>query len=67
VASYKLPSDEDKAVLTKLLNDCYKYSVATNNHAQTHPFPFESLIMALLLTQHKLINQIKLMMQSTSK
>ena len=41
----KLPSDEDKTILTKLLNDCYKYSLAINNHAQIHPFPSESLIM----------------------
>jgi hypothetical protein len=56
----KLQTDEDKATLTKLLNDCYKYSVAINNHSQTHPFPSESLIMALLLTQDKLIKQLKL-------
>jgi hypothetical protein len=60
----KLPSDEDKLVLTKLLNDCYKYSVAMNEHAQEHPFPTESLIMSLLLTQHKLINHLKSMIQS---
>jgi hypothetical protein len=60
----KLSSDEDKAIMTKLLNNCYKYSVAINNHAQEHPFPAESLIMALLLTQHKLINQLKSMIQS---
>ena len=35
----KLPSDEDKLVLTKLLDDWYKYPVAMNNHAQIHPFP----------------------------
>jgi hypothetical protein len=35
-----------------------------NNHAQLHPFPSESLIMSLLLTQHKLINQLKLMIRS---
>ena len=63
----KLPSDEDKVVLTKLLNECYKYSVAINDHAQTHPFPSESLIMSLLLTQHKLINQLKSMTQPTSR
>jgi hypothetical protein len=63
----KLPSDEDKAVLTKLLNSCYQYSVAINNHSQEHPFPSESLIMSLLLTQHKLINQLKSMIQSTSE
>jgi hypothetical protein len=60
----KLPSEEDKAVFTKLLNDCYKYAVAMNNHAQLHPFPSESLIMSLLLTQHKLINQLKSMIKS---
>jgi hypothetical protein len=29
----KLPSDEDKTILTKLLNERYKYSLAMNNHA----------------------------------
>jgi hypothetical protein len=31
----KLPSDDDKVIFTKLLNDCYKYSVAINNQAST--------------------------------
>jgi hypothetical protein len=31
----KLPSDEDKLVLKKLLNDCYKYSLAMNEHSRT--------------------------------
>jgi hypothetical protein len=44
----KLPSDEDKAIFTKLFNDCYKYAVAINNH--DHPFPAEALIMSLLLS-----------------
>jgi hypothetical protein len=60
----KLPSDEDKVILTKLLNECYKYSLAINNHAQEHPFPAESLIMSLLLLHHKLINHLKSMVQS---
>lgn len=60
----KLPTDEDKTILTKLLNDCYMYSVAINNHAEMHPFPSESLIMSLLLIQHKLINHLKSMTQS---
>ena len=51
----KLPSDEDKAILTELLNDCYKYSVAMNNQAQVHPFTTESLIMSLLLSIKSLI------------
>jgi hypothetical protein len=63
----KLPTDEDKAILTKLLNDCYEYSLAMNNHAQEHPFTSESLIMALLLIQHKLINHLKLMIQSEQR
>ena len=59
----KLPTDEDKAVLTKLLGSCYKYSVAINNHTQLHPFPSEALIMALLLEQHRLIDKLKSMLQ----
>jgi hypothetical protein len=62
-----LPLDEDKAILTKLLNNCYEYSLAMNNHAQEHPFSAESLIMSLLLTQHKLINRLKSMIQSKQK
>ena len=58
----ELPSDEDKAILTKLLNDCNKYAAAINNHTQIRPLP-ESLIMTLLLTQHRLIDQLKLVMQ----
>ena len=60
----KLPTDEDKVVLTKLLEGCYKYSVAMNDHAQLHPFPSEALIMALLLEQHKMINYLKSIIQS---
>jgi hypothetical protein len=55
----KLPSDKDKVVFAKLLDDCYVYALAINNHAKTHPFPTESLIVSLLLTQHKLINHLK--------
>jgi hypothetical protein len=63
----KLPADEDKVVLTKLLNSCYKYSLAMNEHSREHPFPSESLIMTLLLIQHKLIIQLKSMIQSRNK
>jgi hypothetical protein len=58
----KLPSEDDKATLTKLLDECYKYAVAINSH--DHPFPAEPVIMALLLSQHKLINQLKSIIQS---
>jgi hypothetical protein len=57
-----LPSENDKATFTKLLDDCYKYAVVINSH--DHPFPTEPLIMSLLLSQHKLIIQIKSMIQS---
>ena len=59
----KLPSDEDKIVFANLLDDCYKYSLAINNQAQEHPFPAESLILALLLSQHKLIDHLKSMIK----
>ena len=37
----------------KMLNDCYEYASAIN--AKGEPFPSEPLIMALLLSQHKII------------
>jgi hypothetical protein len=36
-----------------MLNDCQKYALAIN--AKETPFSTEPLIMALLLTQHKMI------------
>ncbi|HEY9386475.1 MAG TPA: hypothetical protein VIP70_05515 [Nitrososphaeraceae archaeon] len=39
-----------------MLNDCFKYAMAIN--AKGQPFPTEPLIMALLLSQHKLIDWI---------
>jgi hypothetical protein len=58
----KLPSDEDKVVMTKLLDSCYKYAIAINSH--DHPFPTEPVIITLLLSQHKLINHLKSIIQS---
>jgi hypothetical protein len=37
-----------------MLNDCHKYAAAIN--AKGQPFPTEPLIMALLLSQHKMID-----------
>jgi hypothetical protein len=37
-----------------MLNDCYKYAAAIN--ANGEPFPAEPLLMALLLSQHKMID-----------
>jgi hypothetical protein len=44
----KLPSDNDRVIFIKLLNDRYKYAV-----------PAETIIMALLLSQHKIISHLK--------
>ena len=48
-----LKSEEDKKLFLKMLNDCQRYALAIN--AKETPFPTEPLIMALLLTQHKMI------------
>lgn len=52
----RLP-DEDRETFTKMLDDCYKYSKAIN--AKGRPFPTEPMIMALLLSQHKLIEWLE--------
>ena len=57
-----LNSQEYKELFNKMLNDYYKYATTINTKIQ--PFPTEPLIMALLLSQHKMIDwlndQIKL-------
>jgi hypothetical protein len=58
IASWKsfvdsLSSKEDRELFEKMLNDCYKYAAAIN--AKGQPFPAEPLIMALLLSQHKMM------------
>ena len=52
----RLP-EEDREVFLKMLNDCYKYSSAIN--AKGEPFPTEPVIMALLFSQHKLIEWLE--------
>jgi hypothetical protein len=52
-----LPTEEDRIVFIKMLNDCYKYAKAIN--AKGRPFPTESLIMALLFSQHRLIEWLE--------
>ena len=49
-----LHTDEDRNLFKKMLNECYKYSVVVN--AKGEPFPAEPLIMALLLSQQKMID-----------
>jgi len=53
----RLPTEEDRKTFTKMLNDCYKYAKAINANAQ--PFPSEAVIMALLFSQHKLIEWLQ--------
>lgn len=44
---------DNRELFISMLNDCYKYAAAIN--AKGEPFPVEPLIMALLLSQHKMI------------
>lgn len=48
-----LSSSNDKELFMKMLNECYKYASAVNTKGE--PFPSEPLIMALLFSQHKII------------
>jgi len=52
-----LPDAGDRTTFTKMLNDCYKYAKAINAKAQ--PFPAEPVIMALLFSQHKMIEWLQ--------
>jgi hypothetical protein len=44
---------EDRELFKTMLNDCYQYVQAVN--AKGEPFPAESLLMALIFSQHKMI------------
>ena len=52
-----LKTDEEKKLFVEMLGKCQKYALAIN--AKGEPFPAESLIMALLLEQHKMINWLQ--------
>jgi hypothetical protein len=52
-----LPAEEDRTTFTKMLNNCYKYAKAINANAQ--PFPSEPVFMALLFSQHKMIEWLE--------
>ena len=60
-----LKSEEDKKLFLKMLNDCQKYTTAIN--AKGEPFPTEPLIMALLLSQHKMIGWLSEQIRSDQK
>jgi hypothetical protein len=53
----RLPAEEDRTTFMKMLNHCYKYAKAIN--AKAHPFPSEPVIMALLFSQHKMIEWLE--------
>jgi hypothetical protein len=52
-----LNSQEYNELFNKMLDDCYKYAAVIN--AQGEPFPTKPLIMALLLSRHKMIEWLK--------
>lgn len=45
---------EDRELFKRMLNDCYRYAAAIE--AKGEPFPTESLLMALIFSQHKMIS-----------
>ena len=49
-----LKSEEDKMLFLKMLNDCYKYSIAIN--AKGELFPTEAVLMSLIFQQQKMID-----------
>ena len=51
--SNTLPKD-DRQQFKKMLEDCYRYSQAIN--AKSEPFADDALFMALLFSQHKMID-----------
>ncbi|HBP65088.1 MAG TPA: hypothetical protein DD730_12615 [Desulfosporosinus sp.] len=51
-----LRGEEDGTLFIKMLNYCHKYAIAIN--AKGHPFPSESIIKALLLSQHQIIESL---------
>jgi len=55
-------SSEERELFMKMLNDCYKYAIAVN--AKGEPFPSEPLIMALLLSQHKMIDWLSIKLKN---
>ena len=49
-----LNSEEYREIFNKMLSDCYKYASAINTRGD--PFPTDSLLMSLLLSQQKMID-----------
>ena len=49
-------SKQDREYFNEMLEECYRYSNSINQKAE--PFPTESLIMSILLHQHKMIKYL---------
>jgi len=60
-----IKSEEDKNLFLTMLNDCQKYALAIN--AKETPFLTEPLIMALLLSQHKMIGWLSEQIRSIKR
>ena len=52
-----LRTEEDRNLFREMLNECHKYAKAIN--AKGEPFPAEPVIMALLFSQHKMIEWLE--------
>lgn len=52
-----LRTEEERKFFREMLNECHKYAKAIN--AKGEPFPAEPVIMALLFSQHKLIEWLE--------
>lgn len=56
---------EDRELFKKMLSDCYRYGEAIN--AKGEPFPAESLLMALMFSQHKMIGWLISRLEGTKR
>ena len=61
----KVLSKEDREYFNEMLEECYRYSNSINQKAEF--FSTESLIMSILLHQHKMIKYLLLMMSKHKK
>lgn len=56
---------EDRELFKAMLNDCHRYAQAIN--AKGEPFPAESLLMALIFSQHKTIGYLVSLLKKGAK
>ena len=56
---------EDRELFKAMLNDCHRYAQAIN--AKGEPFPAESLLMALIFSQHKTISCLVSLLKKGAK